>query len=669
MAEINRLADSSSPYLLAHADNPVAWQPWDAAALEAARASDRPILISIGYSACHWCHVMARETFADPEIAALMNRHLVNIKVDREERPDLDRVYQLAYQALMGRGGGWPLTVFLTPDEQMPFFAGTYFPPRPAHGLPGFDEVIEQVARAWHEQRDAIRRQNAELARVFAQLEAVPQPLDPGPVERAGEALEQAYDPDHGGFGDPPKFPHPGPLALALERAPREPRCRTIAEHTLARMATGGIFDQIGGGFARYATEAAWQIPHFEKMLYDNGALLGLYADAAITFDRGDFAATARATADWLLTDMRLPEGAFCASLDADSEGEEGRYYVWSRSAIQAAIGDDPLAWAHFGFDGDANFGSNYHPVVARDRRALADAFGLDSDTVAARIERARQRLAAARAERVPPARDDKVLTAWNALAVEGLAVAGWRLDEPGYVDAAQQALDFIRAQLDDGERLYAVWRQGRRHQPAFADDYAALLNAVVASLRARWRDTDLELGRRLADTLVGQFQDERAGGFFQTGSDHEALPYRPKPAADESVPSTNGLAALGLDVLGHLVAEPRYLDAARSAIAAAMTAIERDPLAHATLVRALARQFEPVEIVRVTGEPSRTAALTRRAGERYRPGCYVFVVPRDSQWAVDTGGADLAAQYCRGQSCQTIDTDPARIEALINAV
>ncbi len=666
----NRLADCISPYLRAHAANPVAWQPWDEAALAEARERGCPILLSVGYSACHWCHVMAREAFSDQAIAEQINRDFVAIKVDREERPDLDRVYQLAHQALMGRGGGWPLTVFVTPDDRMPFFAGTYFPPRRMQGMPGFDEVLAQVSQAWHQQRDAIQRQNGELERLFAGLAMAPAPLDAGPVEGTADALEAAFDPDHGGFGEAPKFPHPGPLALALTRSAAggddAVRCRTIAERSLAGMAYGGVFDQIGGGFARYATDAHWAIPHFEKMLYDNGLLLGLYADAAVALDRRDFAGTARATADWLIREMQLEGGAFAASLDAESEGEEGRFYVCDADAV-AAVGDDALARAHFGFDRAPNFGERWHPVVARDAASLAGEHWLSQETVEARVERARRALHTAREQRPRPARDDKVLTAWNAYVIEGLAAAGRRLGEPGYVDTALAARDFLGEQSWDGERLFAVWRDGRRQQPAFLDDYAALLHALLACLEVRWRDRDLAFARVLADALLDHFEDREAGGFFQTGDFHEALPYRPKPVTDESAPSGNGLAALALDTLGHLVGEPRYIEAARATVAAAMSALKRDPLAHATGVRALAQQFEPIEIVRVTGEADTVAALVAQRDARYRPQRRVFAVPPDSTSGLALASdRRVAAQHCRGPQCETVATDPATVDALV---
>ncbi len=675
----NRLQESISPYLREHASNPVAWQPWDEPALEAARASDRPILLSIGYSACHWCHVMARESFSDSQTAEVMNREFVSIKVDREERPDLDRVYQLAFQALNGRGGGWPLTVFLTPDDHMPFFAGTYFPPHSAHGMPAFVDLLEQIAAVWRDQRDAVRSQNAKLQELFEGLgpTAAASPSRQ-PVEGAVAAMDRVFDAEHGGFGEAPKFPHPGPLRLALERSARDGmdthRAQQIAEHTLAAMQAGGMFDQIGGGFARYSVDARWEIPHFEKMLSDNGLLLGLYADAAVAYGRADFAATARATAEWMLREMQLPDGGFCASLDADSEGEEGRFYVWSAEEIAAALDgfddlDARVVRRRFGLDRAANFEGRWHPVAAIDTAALAQEFGLDEVDVGERVERGRAALLAARERRERPHRDDKVLTAWNALAAEGLAIAGRRLGEPRYVDAALACVDFLRTRLYADGRLHAVWREGVRRQPAFLDDHAALLSALVATLQARWRETDLALARDLAEALLGRFADPEAGGFFQTADDHETLPYRPKPLADDPIPSGNGLAAVSLGQIGHLLADTRYLETARDAVCAAMNDIERDPIAHASLVRALAAEFEAPENILLHGDPEQVQALTARAAATFRPGRLVFVVPPDGSIALTEAPPDgVVARRCRGTMCEAPESDADAIARMIAA-
>ena len=676
----NRLHECISPYLLEHAGNPVAWQPWDAQALAEARERHCPILLSIGYSACHWCHVMARESFADPQTAAVMNREFVNIKVDREERPDLDRVYQLAFQALNGHSGGWPLTVFLTPDDHLAFFAGTYFPPRRAHGMPAFSDVLERLAAVWREQQDAIRQQNAQLQQLYDRLNTTkPAPLSREPISGAIDAFEQAFDPQHGGLGSAPKFPHPGQLRLALQRsagASRDAeRARPIAEQSLAAMAAGGILDQLGGGFARYSVDDRWEIPHFEKMLSDNGLLLGLYADAAVAYDRDDFATTARATADWMLREMQLADGGLCASLDADSEGEEGRFYVWDAGQICAALcdlteRDAQLVRRRFGFDREPNFGDRWHPVAAVEYDALAREFALGETDVRERAVRGQQLLFAAREQRQRPHRDDKVLTAWNALAIEGLALAGHRLGESTCVEAAHAAIDFLRERLVVGGRLHAVWREGRCQQPAFLDDHAALLSALVTTLQVRWRDRDLAFARELADALLQRFADPGAGGFFQTADDHEALPYRPKPLVDEAIPSANAQAAEALGKLGHLLGETRFLKAASATVTAAMSACAKDPLGHASLVRVLANEFDPPATVLLHGDAERLQGVMARAATSYRPDRIVFAVPARSGTALEAlpsaPNDRIVARRCRGTVCDAPVTEPDAIERLL---
>ncbi len=673
----NRLGECISPYLLEHADNPVAWQPWDAQALAAAREADRPILLSIGYSACHWCHVMARESFEDPATAELMNRLFVNIKVDREERPDLDGVYQLAHQALTGGRGGWPLTVFLTPDDLMPFFAGTYFPREPRHGMPPFAEVLERVAEAWDEQREQVRNQNARLTRIFATVdrEIAPAPLDEAPLTAAMPAIERAFDPHHGGFGGAPKFPHSGPLALALERwyhGDNAERAREVVERTLEAMAHGGILDQIGGGLARYSVDVAWQIPHFEKMLNDNAALLPVYADASAAFERPDFADTARAIADWALREMRCAGGCFAASLDADSEAGEGGFYCWERVEAETVIGSDdwPLAARYWGFDRGPNFEGRWHPVVAADIETLAREQGTDPAAARVRIERARSALFESRERRSRPARDDKILTGWNAAMAAGLVRAGRRLDESRYIEAAGATIDGLRERLWSEGRLYAVWRGGERHQPAFLDDHAALLLALLELLQARWRDSDLDWARTLAEALLERFEHREGGGFHLTAVDGETLPYRPRPFADEAMPAGNALAALGLQALGELMGEPRYLDAAQRTVAAGMNAMQRDPLGHATLIRALTRQFMPDAIVLLTGPPGETGAIARRFGRDYLPDIRLHAIPAGAGDALaalpPASPGEVAALRCRGGTCSAPAVGPRAVEELI---
>jgi uncharacterized protein YyaL (SSP411 family) len=556
----NRLADETSPYLLQHADNPVQWQPWGEQALAQARALNRPILLSIGYSACHWCHVMAHECFEDEAVAAVMNERFINIKVDREERPDLDQIYQTAHQMLASRPGGWPLTVFMTPDGA-PFYAGTYFPKQPSRGLPGFADLCERIAELYQNRRTDIALQNRQLLDVLATLQptaTTTAPLDAAAIASHRDMLLGSLDEQFGGFGGAPKFPHPTDLAFLL---PLDDQARQGALLTLRRMAEGGLYDQLAGGFFRYCVDAAWQIPHFEKMLYDNALLLPVYADAWRHTGEPLFARVVEQTIDWALGEMQLPEGGFASSLDADSEGEEGRFYLWQAADVHTLLGADEwrVASRHWGLADGANFEhSAWHlrvaaPLAVEDATALAAA---------------REKLLAARQTRTRPGRDDKVLTGWNALMIEGLARAGQVFGRSDWLAAARRALAFLTAELWRSDRLLATWRGGRAHLSAYLDDYAFLLAAVNALMAADFRDQEADLARRLADSLLRHFEDHDKGGFYFTADDHEQLIHRPKPAHDNATPAGNAVAARALLALGARFGNAAYAAAARRTLA-----------------------------------------------------------------------------------------------------
>jgi uncharacterized protein len=537
----NRLAEETSPYLLQHADNPVDWYPWCAEALEHARAEDRPILLSIGYSACHWCHVMAHESFEDAAIAGLMNRYFVNIKVDREERPDLDRIYQTAHQLITRRPGGWPLTMFLDPRDQTPFFGGTYFPPKPRHGMPAFPELLRRVAEAWQSQHENIRSQGAQLREMLGRMErprgtgAVPPPAVL--LGRAFEALESEYDPRFGGFGSAPKFPHPSNLELLLflsegshgAEIDRRQAARML-EHSLRRMSESGLFDQLGGGWYRYSVDPYWMIPHFEKMLYDNGPLLTLAAELGHRDGDGVLRRAVVMTVNWLQREMRHPEGGLYATLDADSEGGEGAFYAWDREEIRALLPEEEYAIfaRRFGLDREPNFESRWH------LHAFAPVAGhseLDEAVAEARLESARRRLFEAREARPRPARDEKILTAWNGLAISGLARAARRLELPEAGEMAAQAADFVLTHLrDDAGHLSACWKGGLARFPAYLDDYAFLARGLLELLQWRWSSRWLDAACGLADRLLADFEDRKHGGFLFTAHGHERLIHRPRP-------------------------------------------------------------------------------------------------------------------------------------------
>ncbi|QIK37292.1 thioredoxin domain-containing protein [Caldichromatium japonicum] len=664
----NRLASAASPYLQQHATNPVAWWPWCPEALALARRLDRPILLSIGYSACHWCHVMAHESFADPETAALMNRLFINIKVDREERPDLDKVYQTAHQLLARRPGGWPLTVFLTPDDLVPFFAGTYFPPEPRYGLPSFKQLLVGVELAYREQGRDIREQNRHLLAALASLEprggsALP---DESLLDSAVEQLALSFDPVYGGFGGAPRFPHSQDLGLLLRRHAQllskgrpDPRLLHMARFSLQRMIGSGLFDQIGGGFYRYAVDERWLIPHFEKMLYDNGPLLGLCADLYAITGEAPFREAALATADWVRHEMQSPEGGYYATLDADTEGQEGGLYLWDRAEVRDCLDADAyrVFAAVYGLDRPPNFKGRWHLALARRPEEVAADLGLGIHEVQGLLAAARAKLLAVRARRPRPHCDDKVLTAWNALMIQGMAHAGRLLERFELLDSAERALEFIRRTLWRDGRLIAVWREGVSGPPGYLDDHVNLIAALLEMLQVRWSASDLEWAIALAEVMIAEFQDPERGGFWLTGPLHETLIHHHKPLADESLPAGNGVAAQVLQRLGHLVGEVRYLEAAERTLKLAAESMQRLPEAHASLLIALAEWQEPPEQLVIRAEGDGLGSWQRAAQKGFQPDRLVFAIPADvpnlpGALATIRPGDGPLIYRCRGTRC-----------------
>jgi uncharacterized protein YyaL (SSP411 family) len=673
----NRLAGETSPYLLQHADNPVDWHPWGEEALAQARREGKPILLSIGYSACHWCHVMAHESFEDPVVAAAMNAGFVNIKVDREERPDLDQIYQTAHALLTRRSGGWPLTMFLTPDGA-PFFGGTYFPREGRYGLPGFLELLPRVAAAYRDQGSAITEHGARLKEALASLEpaaSVESALPARAPALALEALKGSFDPAWGGFGSAPKFPHVPDLELCLRAAVRgrDVAALNVVRVTLERMADGGIHDQLGGGFCRYSVDGEWSIPHFEKMLYDNGPLLALYADTARVTGDTRFALVARDIAGWMTREMRAPDGAFWSSLDADSEGGEGRFYVWSRDQVHALLSadDEAVATPYFGLDGPPNFEDHaWHLRVARPLDAIATDLGIAPAEASARLARAKAALLAARSQRVRPGLDDKILTSWNALAIAGLARASRALDEPAFADLATGALDALRSTAWRDGRLLATRKGTRAHLNAYLDDHAFLLAALVELMQTRFRASDYTWARELAELLLAQFEDPAQGGFFFTSHDHERLYHRTKPGPDNATPSGNGVAAVALIALGHLAAEPRYVEAGERAVRAFAPMLAESPRGCATLVAALEDALSPPSSVLLAGDAPTCLEWQRALERMLRPGVRIFdVAGRDVPETLAKGAppaSGAAAWVCRGTQCLPPVHSLAEIETLL---
>ena len=671
---MNRLAQETSPYLRQHAGNPVDWHPWCQQALARARDEDRPILLSIGYSSCHWCHVMAHESFEDAATAQVMNERFVNIKVDREERPDLDRIYQLGHQLLTRQTGGWPLTAFLDPQTLLPFFTGTYFPRNPRYGLPGFNDLLMRIGDSYQAKRGEIASQGEKLAGILAELQGVerqPNADDLALLASARKQLGDQYDAGEGGFGSAPKFPMPTAIERLLrhwvrihvDRARKPDReALNMVMTTLTKMARGGIYDHVGGGFCRYATDRRWMIPHFEKMLYDNGALLALYADVLALGPDPLFTSAVRETAAWLTREMQLPEGGYCAALDSDSEGEEGRYYVWRRDFVKRLLTEDEYLVVEtlYGLDKPANFKGQWNFARRDAWAAVIERLYLDAETAGKLLASAKAKLFAARSERVPPGRDHKVLAAWNGLAIHGMATAGVRLGEPAWIDSATRAADFVRRNMVEDGRLYASCTQGVVGHAGFLDDYANMLQGLLSLLSARWRDEDMAFAAFLGDELCNRFEDRAAGGFFFTAHDHERLIHRPKPATDDALPAGNATAARALLALGHLVGETRYLEAAERTLQWARGLIEQHPAGHCALLSALEETVYPPELVVVRGPLDALPEWLDLARAGYQPRRSVYGIPYEASQvpgylprlvSVDVR-ARVSAFFCSGLQC-----------------
>lgn len=661
----NLLAGETSPYLLQHAHQPVDWQPWNADTLAEARRQDKPILLSIGYSACHWCHVMAHESFDDPDIGALMNRLFINIKVDREERPDLDQIYQHAHAVLSQQTGGWPLTVFLAPDGT-PFFSGTYFPKRARYGLPGFGELLARIGEAWRTQRDTITQQNVQLRNALARPATPPlaigTALDERPLIRAREQLADSYDLNFGGFGRAPKFPHQAELAFLLRRAVTvgDDIADEMAVMTLQRMAEGGLYDQLGGGFARYSVDAQWDIPHFEKMLSDNALLLRLYADAFAHSGEPLFARVVEETAAWVIREMQAPDGGYYTALDADSEGEEGRFYVWTPDQVRAVLGDATefdIVAAHYGLDGPANFEhDHWHLRISQPLEYVAAALGLSLETARAHLSTARAKLFAARETRPRPACDDKCLTSWNALMIGAMTRASAVFRRPDWLASARRALEALQRTHWQGDRLLATSRNGAAHLNAYLDDHAFLLQALLDLLEADPLAVDLARAQTLADTLLTHFEDREGGGFFFTRHDHETLLQRPKTGNDTALPSGNGIAALALQKLSMWVGEPRFEQAAERVLRYFAPTLRDYPATHTSLLIAQEVFLSPPEMLILTGPDGASADWAARLRACYAPNRLMLALPADASGFPESlrkpQGLHVNAWLCRGVNC-----------------
>lgn len=668
----NRLAGETSAYLRQHQHNPVDWHPWGEEALSRAKALDRPLLVSIGYSACHWCHVMERESFEDPAIAAMMNDAFVCVKVDREERPDVDQIYMETALRMNGQGG-WPLNAICTPDGR-PFYVGTYFPPERRGQMPGFPEVIEAISRAWREQRDEVEANAGTIAQALVEEpegEATTQP-GPGHVVQAARLIMRSADPTHGGFGQAPKFPTPTNLELlvtALDFLPADEAnaAARFLLFTAQEMARRGLYDQIGGGFHRYCVDAAWTIPHFEKMLYDQGQLLGFYAELARrAHDATDLLWPIRETVDYLRREMQAPGGAWYASQDADSEGEEGKSFVWTPAEIAGILGDDADRFC-------TTYGVRLAGNFEHGTTHLVDEARAERGELAA----ARARLLAARQQRIAPATDRKHVAAWNGYAISGLARAATATRDRSMLDDAIRAADFVlKEMVDDAGRLLRVHDGGRAHVTGFLDDHAGMLAACLDLHRAGAGDRFLPAARRLADAILDRFADRERGALYLTPVESDDLIHRPRSDHDGATPDAAGLAVLGLARLATL-AEDASLDAfVERALAERAFAVEQAPHAHPTLLRAVALRARGAAVAVIVGDAddATTGALAERARRVLRPEDAIVVVAPGAppppevaaSWLAGRTAVDgcATAYLCVGHACSLPVQDPAALVA-----
>jgi uncharacterized protein YyaL (SSP411 family) len=631
--------------LLQHAHNPVDWYPWGPEALAKARAENKPILLSIGYSACHWCHVMEHESFEDERIAALMNQLFVSIKVDREERPDLDHIYQNVVQMLSGQGG-WPLTMFLTPQQE-PFYGGTYFPPDDRYGRPGFPRVLQAVAEAYHSRQAEVVKsveQIREALQKLAIVEESPGALRPDVLENAARAMANHVDMVHGGFGTQPKFPNPSNVEFLLRfwRAAGNENFLNMVQFTLQKMACGGIYDQLGGGFHRYSTDSHWLVPHFEKMLYDNAQLLPLYLALYQSTGEALYARVARETLEYVKREMQHPEGGFYATQDADSEGEEGKFFVWTKAEVDAVLGEDARLFCRY-YDvteaGNWEHGRNIlHLTVSLEQ--LARMFTQDVDTVRARIEAARAKLFAVREQRVKPFRDEKVLTAWNSLMISGMVYAYTVLGDQGALQAAREALAFLQRHMLLHGRLLSVYKDGQAKLNGYLDDYAFLAGALLDMFEATFERAYFDLAETLTTTMLEEFWDEAQGGFFFTGKSHEALISRTKSAFDQAIPSGTAVATRNLLRLYHYTGREDYLQRAERVLQLFKGYLEQQPFGVGSLLNTLDFYLhKPQEIV-VLGQPAApdTQALLQALHQQYIPNKTLVVLdPQHLEATLDT--------------------------------
>jgi uncharacterized protein len=660
----NHLAQETSPYLQQHADNPVDWHAWNPASLQLARDQNKPILLSIGYSACHWCHVMAHESFEDINVAAVMNELFINIKVDREERPDLDQIYQTAHYMLTKRNGGWPLTMFLSPNGT-PFFGGTYFPKEARYNLPAFPELLERVAEVYSDQRDELMAQGEQIIAALASMGpksgSTNVALNEQPLALAVKQHLENFDPIFGGLGDAPKFLHPAELDLLLRRsqATDNKQAAHVVNFTLQQMAHGGLYDQLGGGFCRYSVDERWDIPHFEKMLYDNGLLLGLYCDAWQSSQNPLFARVVDQTATWLMREMQSPEGGYYSSLDADSEHEEGKFYVWQRDEIRELLSDDEYALIapYYGLNHSANFENHsWNLRISVTPSDLIKELELSAAQATERLLSAQKKLFAAREQRVRPGRDEKILSAWNGLMIAGMAKAAKVFNRPDWLHSAQQAMDFVRSTLWRDGKLLATYKDGKAHLNAYLDDHAFLLNALLELMQAEYRHADLVFATRLADALLERFEDTESGGFFFTSHDHEVLIQRNKIGQDNATPSGNGIATQALLRLTLVTGETKYAAAAERCLQLFFPTLLQSASYHSSLCTALVEALQPPVLLVLRGNENEADKWQEALRNHYLPNVMTISLSNEAADLPESLNKPISekitAWLCMGTKC-----------------
>jgi len=676
----NALARETSPYLLQHAYNPVDWLPWSQQSLDLAKQQNKPILLSIGYSACHWCHVMAHESFENIETAELMNRYFINIKVDREERPDIDKIYQTAHQLIAQRSGGWPLTMFLSPHNQIPFFGGTYFPDSPRHGMISFNDLLQRIAEIYREEPDKIQQHIESMQQALVSLQlrdsGHQSVADIQCLEKFDSQLLALFDDQNGGFGQAPKFPQPAMMMQAIRRSfsltPNDPLYRAM-EFSLDKIALGGIRDHLAGGFYRYSVDDKWMIPHFEKMLYDNGQLLSVFAHMFQLTRKSDYQVAAESIVSWLSQEMQSESGAFFAALDADSEGVEGKFYSWIPEQVEALLDADfyPLFACKFGLDKPPNFEAQWHLHAYYSNQEIADRFDIDLDKFTGQLEESINILLDNRNRRIRPGLDNKILTAWNALVIQGLAISARLFSNAKYYQMAQNCLAVLRSKCWHNGRLLALSQHSGNRFSAYLDDYAQLLKATIDCLQYQWRSADLKFAITLADQLLELFQDTVHGGFYFTASDHESLIQRPRSWQDEAMPSGNAVASMAIYRLGMLLGNSQYILAAEKALQSVAGELNQNPLYGAGFISLMEDiNSQPCTII-VRGEAPQLERWRDQLVLKLTPHQMAFFIPSSARNLPDAiaqkkTNNETTAWICHGFSCQPPITD---LNSLISTI